>query len=239
MQHENKHVAELLAALAMSEHAPDVASLNISSLVAAAVVGPGLPPRPPAELDGYLDATEACVRRYGWSHTSPQDIARELGVNRTTIYRVLGTKDQIFQLFLAREVHRLIDDVTERGATVARESKSGAHAIVEVCASVIEQVRAHPTIAKLLDDEPELVAEFMRTGIVPVVERFADAFGPLLGVAMEAGTIAKRDPHMVAEWSVRVCLSLLFAPPRVDLREFLREGLLPLFEVPVKKRRKA
>ena len=33
--------------------------------------------RPDEALAPYLDAAERCVRRYGWSRTSPKDIARE------------------------------------------------------------------------------------------------------------------------------------------------------------------
>jgi hypothetical protein len=90
-----------------------------------------------------------CVPRYASCRTSPHNIAREAGVNRTTI-------------------------------------------------------------AKLLADEPELVASFMRGGIPEVLER---------------------DPHLLSEWIVRLCLSLLFAPSRVELRAFLGAGIRPLFEV--------
>lgn len=190
----------------------------------------GLPPRPRAELDVYLDAVEVCIRRYGWSRTSPQDIAREMGINRTTVYRVLGTKDQIFPLLVAREVHRLIERavaISERGA---RDGLVGADVLVELLASSIEHVRDNPTIAKLLADEPELVGGFMRDGIPSVIDRFSKALGPLLLNAMNAGVLAESDPHLMTEWMVRIGLSLLFAPPATDLRRFLAAGVRPLFE---------
>ncbi|MGE0323775.1 MAG: TetR/AcrR family transcriptional regulator [Polyangiaceae bacterium] len=205
--------------------------IDISSLLSAAVEGPELPPRPAEELDDYLDAVERCVRRYGWSRTSPQDIARELGINRTTVYRVLGTRDRIFELLVSREVHRLIDRVSRHAVGMVAAGTAGADIVVEVCALAIEEVRANPTTAKLLADEPELVSEFLRDGVPAVVARFADAFAPMLGLAMQHGRIAHRDPHIVTEWAVRMCLSLLFAPPRGDLRSFLAEGLRPLFAV--------
>jgi AcrR family transcriptional regulator len=190
----------------------------------------GLPPRPPAELDAYLDAAETCIRRYGWSRTSPQDIAGEMGVNRTTVYRVLGPKDQIFALLVAREVHRLIERALAVSEQCARDGLVGANALVELLASTIEHVRGGPTIAKLLADEPELVGEFMRSGIPPVIDRFSKALGPLLENAMRDGALARRDPHLMTEWMVRISLSLLFAPPATDLRRFLAAGVLPLFE---------
>lgn len=200
---------------------------DISADLRAAVEG--LPERPGAELDAYLDAVEVCIRRYGWSHTSPQDIARELGVNRTTVYRVLGAKDQIFPRLVAREVHRLIERAVVVSAQCARDGLVGADALVELIASTIEHVRVNPTIAKILSDEPELVGGFMRDGIPPVIDRFSKALGPLLHSAMRAGGVKESDPHLMTEWMVRISLSLLFAPPSTDLRRFLAAGVRPLF----------
>ena len=204
---------------------------SLSAVFVAAVDRGALPPRPRAELDSYLDATARCVLRYGWSRTSPQDIAREAGVNRTTIYRVLGAKDEIFHLLVDREVHRLIEQAAQHGVAVRESGASVVEAIVELAASAIEQVRNNPMFAKLLADEPELVASFMRGGIPEVLERFTEVLGPCLGAAMERGVVAERDPYLLTEWIVRLCLSLLFAPPRVELRVFLAAGVLPLFEV--------
>lgn len=189
----------------------------------------GLPPRPRPELDAYLDAVEACIRRYGWSRTSPQDIAREMGINRTTVYRVLGAKDQIFSLLLAREVHRLIEGAVAISERCAREGLVGADVLVELLASSIEHVRENPTFAKLLADDPELVGGFMRDGIPSVIDRFSKALGPLLLGSMRAGVLAESDPHLITEWMVRISLSLLFAPPTTELRQFLAVGVRPLF----------
>lgn len=208
-----------------------MAASSLAEILAAAVDRGALPPRPRAELDVYLDATERCVLRYGWGRTSPQDIAREAGVNRTTIYRVLGAKNEIFRLLVDREAHRLIEQAVQHGVAVRESGASGVEAIIELAASAIEQVRDNPTIAKLLADEPELVASFMRGGIPDVLERFTEVLGPRLGAAMERGVVAQRDPYLLTEWIVRLCLSLLFAPPRVELRAFLAAGIRPLFGV--------
>ena len=85
--------------------------------------------------------------------------------------------------------------------------------------------------AALLSDEPALVAGFMRDGIPGVLQRFTEVLGPLLKNAMGAGIVARRDPQLMTEWMVRMGLSLLFAPPRRDVRVFSRAGVQPLFEV--------
>ncbi len=204
---------------------------DLSQLIAEAFFRGGGAPRPGAELDAYLDAVERCVRRFGWSHTSLQDVAREAGVNRTTIYRLLGSKDEVFGLLAAREVRRLSAWAAQCGQAARARGAPGDELVIEVAAGAIERVRANPTTAKLLADEPELVAAFMRNRIPEVIERFVDLLGPLLEAAMAQRLVARRDPRLMTEWVVRMCLSLLFAPPRGDLRAVLAAGLRPLFEV--------
>ena len=144
---------------------------------------------------------------------------------------MLGAKDEIFRLLADRQAHRLIEQAVQRGAAVRDRGAPAAEAIIELAAAAIEQVRHTPTIAKVLADEPELVASFMRTGIPEVLDRFTRVLGPRLGAAMARGVVARRDPDLVTDWIVRLCLSLLFAPPRGDLRAFLAAGIRPLLEV--------
>ena len=68
------------------------------------VLEAGLPPAPPAELDPYLDAAARCLARHGIGRTSVQDVARELGVNRATVYRQVGTVEDMVRLLVAREL---------------------------------------------------------------------------------------------------------------------------------------
>jgi hypothetical protein len=49
----------------------------------------------------------------------------------------------------------------------------------------------------------------------------------LLDAAMSAGHLARRDPLVVAEWLTRIGTTVILAPPPGDLREFLREILVP------------
>ena len=195
--------------------------------VSSATANAGLPPRPAAEIDPYLDAAERCVVRYGWKRTSPKDVAREAGVERTTIYRKLGPKDQIFRLLLAREVHRIIDHAAE----VAMREERGPSVLVELSASTIEWMQNNPVLSKLLDDDPELVASFLDRGVPDLIERFAKTLAPFLAMAMKAGQLAERDPVAVTEWCVRIGLTAVVAPPPGPLRPFLAAVLVPLLTV--------
>ena len=181
----------------------------------------GLPAPPPPALDVYLDAAARCFARYGIKRTSVQDVAQELRVNRTTVYRQVGTVESMVRLLTAREMHRLLADLP-RHAT----GPFGPEAAVELLARAVDFARAHPVVAKVIADEPELLGLSL-ADMPEVLRRCATAIAPLLDAAMSAGHLARRDPLVVAEWLTRIGTTVILAPPPGDLRDFLREVLVP------------
>jgi len=179
-------------------------------------------PAPPASVDPYLDAAVRCFARHGVRRTSVQDIARELKVDRTTVYRQVGNVPTIVRLLAGRELHRLLADLPDRLTDL-----QGPDAVVDLLATVIEFGRAHPVLAKVLADEPELVGPFIVSDLPFMIDLVAAAGEPLLAAAMDAGTLARRDPGLMAQMLVRICMPLLLAPPPGDVRAALAEVLLP------------
>ena len=185
----------------------------------------GLPPPPPASLDPFLDAAAQCFSRYGIRRTSVQDVAEAMRINRTTVYRQVGNVESMVRLLTAREMHRLL-------TTLARQAsgKLGPAEVVELLAAAVEYARAHPVVAKVIADEPELLGRGL-TDVPEFLGRAATVMAPLLDSAMRAGHLARRDPIVVAEWLSRIGATVILAPPPGDLRAFLRELLLPSLEV--------
>lgn len=188
----------------------------------------GLPPVPDESVWPFLDAATRCIERYGWARTSVRDVAREAGVERTTVYRRVGSMEQIFRLVVARELHRLMADIP----TAIPPGASGSEIVINLLAAAVEHSWAHPVVAKVLVDEPELIGAFLAQGVPDLVGRATATLSPLLAAAMDAGVVARRDPVIVTEWIVRIGLSLLVAPPPADLRAFLTEALGPLLTLP-------
>jgi AcrR family transcriptional regulator len=180
-----------------------------------------LPAAPAAELDPYLDAARRCFARHGVARTSVQDVARELGVNRTTVYRQVGNVDSMARLLLAREVNRLLESLPQEPP-----GPSGPDALVDVLDAVVAFARADPVLTKVLTDETELIGPFVSEldGLFAVA---AAGAAPRLEAAMEAGDLARRDPAVVAQWLARITLSVVVAPPPGDVRAFLAEILVP------------
>lgn len=192
---------------------------------------PGLPPAPPPELDPDLDAAARCFVRYGVSRTSVPDVARELGVSRTTVYRRLGPVDAIVRLLFARELHRLLELLAGEAEAARHGRALGPETLVELVAMVVDWCREHPVMRKVLADEPELVGS-LAEGFPEIVTRVSPVATPVLRWAMDEGLLACRDAERVAEWLVRITISAMLAPPPGDLRAFLAELLLPALDPP-------
>jgi AcrR family transcriptional regulator len=188
--------------------------------LAAVVTGLEGPPRP--DLDPFLDAAARCFARHGLRRTSVQDVARELGVDRTTVYRQVGTIPQQVRLLAARELQRLVLSIPGRAPQPV-----GPTEIIEIMASVIDDVRSHPVMAKLLADDTDTITLSTLADLPVLLERIAAGLAPMLSLAMDSGALAQRDPAVLAEWLIRLVVTLVVVPPSTELRSFLSELLRP------------
>jgi AcrR family transcriptional regulator len=187
-----------------------------------ATVVTGLDGLPRADLDPFLDAAARCFARHGLKRTSVQDVAREMGVDRTTVYRQVGTIPQQARLLAARELQRLVASIPGRAPQPV-----GPGGVIEIMASVIDDLRTHPVLAKVLADDTDTITLSTLADLPVLLERVAQGLSPLLRLAMEAGTLARREPEILAEWLIRLVVTLVLVPPLTDLRSFLSELLLP------------
>lgn len=182
----------------------------------------GLPPCPPEELDPFLDAAAECFLRFGIRKTSVQDVAGVLDVNRTTVYRQVGNVDSIVRLLTARELHRHLSEAYRR-TDVTELTASG---LVRLLAEMIRIVHDHPVIAKILQDERELVGAMVQTS-TSMFGRIASIITPAITLAVASGQIADRDPAVIAQWVARISATAVLSPPPGDLESFLAEILVP------------
>lgn len=187
----------------------------------------GIPIAPSEDLDPFLDAAARCFSRYGVRRTSVQDVAAELGVNRATVYRQVGTIDHQIRLLIARDLHRLL---AELPASLA--GTSGPRAVVELMATIIRYASNHSVLAKVLQDEPEVIGPFLVSDLPEVIARVTTAIAPLLSAAMATRQIATRDAQLLAESLVRLGITLILAPPSGELETFLAEVLVPTLKPP-------
>jgi len=181
----------------------------------------------PEPLDQrVIGAALACFSRWGIAKTTAEDIAREAGVSRASVYRSFpGGKGAILDAAGSREIGRLMSAVV--AAASAQDSLVGVltEGIVVGC----EEMRTHSALTYLLEHEPEAVLPFLAF----------DRLGPALDMARNgcSTTVARFVPLSTAEelveWATRMVLSLAFMPGRIDaLRRETVENMVEALLLP-------
>jgi AcrR family transcriptional regulator len=179
---------------------------------------------PPARV---LVATIACIGRWGLAKTTLDDIAREAGVSRATVYRLFpGGKDTVVRAAVAAEVDSVRRELEARIADCADIED----VLVEMVTYATQVLHQHPALQYLLTHEPEQVLPHLAFGSLDVLLAAATAVAsPLLEPYVAAG-----DAGRAAEWVARLVLSYALAPSEWfdladedDARRFVTTFVLP------------
>ena len=180
-----------------------------------------------------VDAALRCVARWGVAKTTVEDVAREAGCSRATLYRAFpGGKDPLFETVVALEVGRLVSGVT---AAIEQADDLEA-AVVGAVTRAARLVAGHAALRFLLTHEPGLVLPHLAfRRLDELLARVRVEFGPPLARLLGDEAEAAR----AAEWVARIVLSYTCSPAAgVDLtddasvRRLVRAFVLPGLAVP-------
>lgn len=177
-----------------------------------AVLGPraashGTPPSPheSGSRARVIDAALRCVGRFGLSKTTVDDIAREAGLSRATLYRSFpGGRDEVFSATLHREIARYFSTLADELAGIDDLEEL----LVRTLACSADQIARHDALQWLLNHEPEVVLPSVAfAGLDRLLALAADFLSPYLRPSLGA-TEARR----VAEWIGRLVVSHVACP---------------------------
>jgi AcrR family transcriptional regulator len=176
-----------------------------------------------------LEGAYECVARFGLAKTTIDDVAKESGVSRATIYRLFpGGRDQLLREAVGWEMDRFFVRLGEAVFAAPDFASLLEDALVFARRSVLD----HAVLQKVLVTEPgRLVAlitveqhrvlEFITAFLLPYLER-EEAAGRL-----RAGV----DRHQAADYVARMMLSLIGSPGRWDLDDRAQVRRLVLEEL--------
>jgi len=97
--------------------------------------------------DRILDAAAELMLRWGYNKTTIDDIARQAGVAKGTIYLHWKTREDLFTALMRREYNRLVEDIQQR---IAGDPEGGT----------IEGITKHSMLASMRS--PLMKAVFLR-----------------------------------------------------------------------------
>jgi AcrR family transcriptional regulator len=172
-----------------------------------------------------LDAAKRCCERWGVEKVTVDDIARESGVSRATLYRLFpGGKDVLFDALHARERAEFFDALTAQ----VGETDDLEDLVVRLVVTATRELRSDVHLAVMLASEPGVALSELTVDGMPQIIRVAnDYLGPILKPHLDPDVA---EP--LIDLLVRITISYFLAPSdHVDLgdsdsaRAFLRPGL--------------
>jgi len=179
--------------------------------VTAARAEPGDPRTP------VLEAAFGCVARFGFAKTTMEDVAREAGLSRATVYRVFpGGRDELFSAMVAWEMGRFFVRMA-----IAVQDAADFPAVVEgALVFAHREIREHAALQKVLATEPERLLRFMRLEQDRILDAVVAYLRPLLGAEAAAGRVVPGlDLDEATRFVATMGLSLMATPGRFDLED--------------------
>jgi AcrR family transcriptional regulator len=193
--------------------------------------GTGLSANADEARQQILAAAERVIQHYGVPKTTMDDIGKEAGVSRPTVYRYFGDRDALLRALIERRSLMLF----ERARTFILGHETFAEQIVEGLVYLVEHGRKDPIVRILVSPEHMELAMPLVGSSNLAAELTAEMWSPILRRAIDRGEIrADLDMAAVAEWLALVQFILV---GRLDFaraddpghRKMLKDFVLPAF----------
>jgi AcrR family transcriptional regulator len=178
-----------------------------------------------------LAAAETVIARYGVSKTTMEDVGKQAGVSRPTVYRYFGDRDNLLAAVIERRSRMLFD----RAREYIFGFESFAEQVVEGLLYLIDHGRRDPIVRILVGPEYLDVTSPIVNGSALAAELTAEMWEPVLRRAIQRGEIrSDLDVFDVGQWLALIQFTMV---GRHDVtgaddpgtREMLKRFVLPAF----------
>lgn len=153
-----------------------------------------------------VDAALGCIARHGIHRFTVDDLARQAGVSRATLYRAFpGGKESVLAAVVETERARLFADL----AVVMGEAHDLEDVLVAGMSEAAAWFSSHEALAYVMTYEPEAVVTHLAFGEFDRMLEVATAFAaPFFERWLDPEQSAR-----AAEWAARLLASYLTCPP--------------------------
>jgi AcrR family transcriptional regulator len=156
--------------------------------------------------DRILDATERILARHGYTKMSMEDIAREAGVGRRTIYLHFQSKEDV----ALRSIDRIVDRLLAALEEIARRDDSAADRLKDIM--VTRVLFRFDSVRDYYQNFNDMFAT-LRPAYLARRERYfaaeRAAFAAVIREGQSAGELASGDADTLAETVITATNSLL------------------------------
>jgi AcrR family transcriptional regulator len=176
-----------------------------------------------------LAAAESVIARYGVSKTTMDDIGRQAGVSRPTVYRYFGDRDKLLGALIERRARLLFD----RAREYIFGFESFAEQLVEGLLYLIDHGRRDPIVRILVGPEHLGVTTPIVNSSALVGELTAEMWEPVLRRAIQRGEIRSDfDVLAVGHWLALVQFILVGRHDLTGTDDPATRALLKTFVLP-------
>ncbi len=140
-----------------------------------------------------------------------EDVAREAGVARMTVYRHFASRDDLMQALIDREIELYFAEVSAMGRCIEAATEAGTNPALAVLVKCFQftmhHFRDHPILSALLEREPHLLAPYVTSNADSMFRAAVSVISPGLDRWMAEGWIRPLPSAEAAEWLVRLAVS--------------------------------
>ncbi len=167
--------------------------------------------------DRVLAAAYTCVTRFGLAKTTIDDVVKESGVSRATIYRHFpGGRDELLHATVAWELARYFNELADE----VRDAPDLAHLLEDGLLFARRSVQEHQVLQKMLVTEPERLLPLLTTEAGKTLPFIAAFLHPYLVREQQAGRLRDGvDLDRAAEYLARGILALIGEAGRWDFTD--------------------
>jgi len=178
--------------------------------------------------DLVLDATLTCIARVGLTKTTLDDVAREAGCARATVYRYFPGKQPLLAALVAREVESLRTQLL----TAAQTAPTLGDAAAVVVSTAARALADNGALVFLTTHEPEVLLPYL------AFERESAVLMAAARVVAPGFARFLSDEHAIrfGEWIARLTMSYLCCPSEhvdvfdaAQVRSLIDDFVLPGF----------
>ncbi len=166
-----------------------------------------------------VDILEAALDQLaltGIRRTSADDVARRAGVNRATLYRRFGSREQLLAAAYLHEAGRILEELTSRVPEVPADRDADFDPATNVVAMFTEAValmRGHVLLRRMIEIDHDQIARSMTSGAADVLAFAADTIALWVRELHEwRGTEPPADSLTIGQTLARLIHSLVLTP---------------------------
>lgn len=185
---------------------------------------------------------EAALEQFaltGIRRTSADDVARRAGINRATLYRRFGGREQLLAAAYLREAGRVLEELTRRVPDVPDDPDADfdpAENVVAMFTEAVALMRGHTLLQRMREVDSDLISRGMTVGAADVLGFAADTLAHRVRELHRwRGTEPPADPMDLGHTVARLIHSLVLTPaggpeldPPASARRYAASVVVPL-----------